>query len=498
LKDRHTVLNEKIDQYLNQIQTLEEKKNIQQEDFLKELTAQKKLVDLYKMNLEDSLKHIERLEENLSSLTSSYTEQSNSHKLKLQEISSSYEEKFKEFEQKKNEEMKELEKQILEQQQQQQQLQKENNDSSNTSSSSSAAALAAAAAAGGGGVMVRMNHEEMYLPTEYELIGKGYSLTTMYCQVLQLEKDLNTEKLQKQELELYLDRILKDIESKAPMIASLRRDHMRLVESHDQLTRKLDGIINENQKYKKLNMKLEKECEEVRLESQQVTLMNNDLCKQIQHLLRYSSSSSGGNGELTTEQQQFYQQQLAILQQHLQQQGGRRGGTSIVADDVISEYLVTYETIEELQKRNIQLLSIVRKLSMEQEDSVMKNSNSSSSSNSEEADIQATLDQTLAELEMMRESRQRMEDMVSSLIQQRDIYRAMLEDVDGVAPKQSQGQGMITEGGAGGGSSSVPTTPTRQSSHKQMEALQMKLGEVRSPVPSLPSSLPHPSPSWLD
>lgn len=461
MKDRLTVQNEKIDQYLNQIQTLEENKNIQQDDFLKELTAQKKLVDLYKMNLEDSLKHIERLEENLSSLTNSFTEQSNSHKVKLQEIHSSYDEKFKQFEQKKNEQIEELEKYILELKNDQQ-VQKENNDSTNS----------LALAAGGGGVMVRMHHsnEEVYLPTEYELIGQGYSLTTMYCQVLQLERDLNTEKLKKQELELYLDRILRDIENKAPMIASLRRDHMRLIESHDHLTKKLDGIINENNKFKKVNMKLEKESKDIQMESTQLTLMNNDLCKQIQHLLKFSQNS--GQNELTFEQQQFYQQQLSLLQQHFQQQGGY-GTKAIGADDVISEYLVTYDTIDELQKRNIQLLSIVRKLSMEQEDNVRNRTQDGQLTVRNDEEIQATLDQTLTELEMMKESRQRMEDMVSSLIQQRDIYRAMLEDVDGAAPNNQQHKRLVE-----GGSSSMPTTPTRQSSNKQIEALQMKLGEV--------------------
>jgi nucleoprotein TPR len=416
------------------------------------------------MNLEDSLKHIERLEENLSSLTSSYTAQSNSHKLKIQEIHSGYEEKFKQLEQQKKEQMEELERQIVELKNDQQ-FQKENNDFSNNSA-------AAAAAAAGGGVMVRLQHhgnEEVYLPTEYELIGKGYSLTTMYCQVIQLEKDLNNEKLRKQELELYLDRILRDIENKAPMIASLRRDHMRLIESHDQLTKKLDGVINENNKFKKLNMRLEKESQEISTESSQLTLMNQDLCKQIQHLLRYQNS---GSNELNSEQQQFYQQQLSLLTQQLRQSGNN---VSIDSNDVISEYLVTYETIDELQKRNIQLLSIVRKLSTEQEDKVSMSRRGSQEGQqltviSSSEDVQTTLDQTLAELEMMRESRQRMEDMVSSLIQQRDIYRAMLEDVDGAAgPTQRM---------SAGGSSSMPTTPTRQSSNKQMEALQMKLGEV--------------------
>jgi nucleoprotein TPR len=447
-----------MDQYLAQIQSLEENKNTQQSDFLKELTAQKKLVDLYKMNLDDSLKHIERLEENLTSLTNHCSEQTNSFKSKLSEVHSSYVEKMKQLDQEHSLQITDLQKQLAELSQQR---------DTYTAAATSSASLQITNGSS-------QQLEENYLPTEYELIGQGHTLTTMYSHGLQIEQELNNVRLKKQELELYLDRILKDIENKAPMIASLRRDHMRLIESHDQLTKRLDGLINENNKYKKMNAKLEKEARESGAEAHRLDQINNDLCNQIQHLLKLQNN---GHNQLSQEQQSSYQQQLALLTS-----ARGRGGGSVDAHDVITEYLVTYETIDELQKRNIQLLSIVRRLSSEQEEKTARSSLNSGEGQlvtMNQEDIQATLSHTLAELEMMREARQRMEDMVSSLIQQRDIYRAMLEDVDGTQHPRTPSR--LTSGNGHGSTPSTPTSsstalaPSRQ---KQLEDLQIKLKET--------------------
>jgi nucleoprotein TPR len=493
-QDRVSVQNEKIDQYLSQIQSLEENKNTQQHDFLKELTAQKKLVDLYKMNLDDSLKHIERLEDNLSSLTSHCTEQTNSFKNKIIEMNSNFTEKMRQVDHDHTVQLNELQKQLKELHQQ-----KENYEMND--SSSSAGGGGGVGTGGGSGSTLQIvsgvcgasrTYEENYLPTEYELIGQGHTLTTIYSHGILIEKELNDVKLKKQELELYLDRILRDIENKAPMIASLRRDHMRLIESHDQLTKRLDNIINENHKYKKINFKLEKDLLESVNETSSLHQMNSDLCKQIQHLLKFQNH---GVSHLSDEQQSSYQQQLSLFTRT----SSTVDAPAAAAHDVITEYLVTYETIEELQKRNIQLLSIVRRLSTEQEEKVSygmrgrggggggggsgggDNEGSQLVVSMNQEEIQVTLSQTLSELESMRESRQRMEDMVSSLIQQRDIYRAMLEDVDGTQQHPRTP-----------GHTSAPSTPTSTSRHlsstthkqqqhqhqQQLEDLQLKLKET--------------------
>lgn len=105
---------------------------------------------------------------------------------------------------------------------------------------------------------------------------------------------------------------------------------------------------------------------------------------------------------------------------------------------VISDYLVKYDDVAELQTRNAQLLKVVRQLSEEQE----KTSNSSamvpmSSSRSGTPSKRASEEQltaassalqsALGELQEMRAARQRTEDMVMGLVQQRDMYRAMVE-----------------------------------------------------------------------
>lgn len=111
---------------------------------------------------------------------------------------------------------------------------------------------------------------------------------------------------------------------------------------------------------------------------------------------------------------------------------------------VISDYLVTFDDVAELQTRNAQLLQVVRKLSEEQEkwnssNSLVATGTPTSGRRSSGADEQITaaqsaLQSALSELQEMRAARQRTEDMVIGLVQQRDMYRAMVE----VSPQGNQ------------------------------------------------------------
>lgn len=61
-------------------------------------------------------------------------------------------------------------------------------------------------------------------------------------QVVTAQKTAAEENRKRKECELYLERILKDIESKAPLIASQRRDYGRVLEAHSQLSQQVDVL----------------------------------------------------------------------------------------------------------------------------------------------------------------------------------------------------------------------------------------------------------------
>jgi len=104
---------------------------------------------------------------------------------------------------------------------------------------------------------------------------------------------------------------------------------------------------------------------------------------------------------------------------------------------VISDYLVKYDDVAELQTRNAQLLKVVRQLSEEQEKlsnstAMVPASSRSGTPNKRVSEEQLAaasnaLQSALSELQEMRAARRRTEDMVLGLVQQRDMYRAMVE-----------------------------------------------------------------------
>merc|ERR1711871_160570 len=121
-----------------------------------------------------------------------------------------------------------------------------------------------------------------------------------------------------------------------------------------------------------------------------------------------------------------------------------RDGTN--ATDVISDYLVTFENVQELQQKNMQLLQITRKLAEDQERLETEGREGPES-------MKKALDAANKELASLREARIRTEDMVLGLVQQRDMYRAMVEESDKV-DKRSPSNKMVP-------SNSAHTSPSK-------------------------------------
>lgn len=248
---------------------------------------------------------------------------------------------------------------------------------------------------------ISINTLSTQLPSNFEDIN----ITELYDRLVLLERELLQERNKRKETELYMNQILKDVENKAPLIAKQRRDYQRIVQSHHQLTEKIDRLTEENH-YLKTNTK-DSELKIAQLVKQQKLLEvhNADLSRQIQHILRVSMQAELGDNS------------MAILSE-----------PSVVEESegqgIISNHLIVYNNIEELQSRNEQLVQVIRKLCDEKEAlEAQQFSNSTGSMNSLDLLKQATL-----ELSELKESRTKSEEMVAVLIQQRDMYRSMIEN----------------------------------------------------------------------
>jgi nucleoprotein TPR len=255
---------------------------------------------------------------------------------------------------------------------------------------------------------------------EAHLAAHGLTPKQMYDHIVELEETLQAERNEKDKLQLYMDRIVKEVQEKAPVLMGLRLDHERTVASHTQLSEKLDHYMQELAKSKanekqawKEKTAFEKKCESL---AQSV----DDLSRQVQHLLFRSQD---------------------------QQQAGH-----FTSGDVGSENLVVFKDVQELQTRNQQLLTVVRELTeMNKHKGGDKASSGGTDADSTDSsahliitgDSDDELDQIGAssaikkrlsmarkEIQELRTEREQEREMITAIVKQRDMYRVLLAQSD--------------------------------------------------------------------
>lgn len=102
----------------------------------------------------------------------------------------------------------------------------------------------------------------------------GIGMTELYDRIVQTEKELYHERSKRREAEMYMQQILKDVESKAPVIAAQRRDYHRVVEAHTNLKSRLDILVQENNDLRKMLKGMEKKMHDAVEEAQALEVHN--------------------------------------------------------------------------------------------------------------------------------------------------------------------------------------------------------------------------------
>ena len=91
------------------------------------------------------------------------------------------------------------------------------------------------------------------------------------------------------------------------------------------------------------------------------------------------------------------------------------------ADGAISERLVTFKNVQELQEKNAELLVVIREVTSKQE------AQESKLVEERTADLKKELDSVREQLEELTDARRRQEALVENIIVQRDMYKSMTE-----------------------------------------------------------------------
>ena len=273
----------------------------------------------------------------------------------------------------------------------------------------------------------------------------GLSITQMYSSYNELKAENEFEKRRNQKLTSTLDDMIQDLETRQPEIEELRADHNRLELEIAEMSSLVDLVGKERDQALRSAKKWEGQMEAKVKEGEVLRQQLRDLSSQVKVFLMEVHLRDQGHNDLSVEARV----QLERLAQG--QVDGEVAEGMTDTDRFISENLVTFRTMDELQEQNMNLLRITRELGekMEHEESVRKRLEETRDWD----DLQQKYGRCKDEIKSLMTQSQ-------SYIRERDMFRSMLAhrgqlphgttanslldtSINGHTPTTSPGQGEV-------------------------------------------------------
>ncbi|XP_045130805.1 nucleoprotein TPR-like [Portunus trituberculatus] len=232
-----------------------------------------------------------------------------------------------------------------------------------------------------------------------QLVSKGLSLTQLYGEYLSTTEKLMAVEEENKRLKRYVDQILKEIEERVPVLKKQREDHQKSLETITALQTQLEEALVDIEKQRL-------EADEARRRSSYMDRENKRLDSQVKDLSK----------------------QVTIL---VSQVEAARAGlpppiipnnskNPSIAGDVISQRLVAFRDVAELQEQNMSLRVSLRELSEQLETSEQ------SAVDEKTKELKEELSAAKAQLSELTTARERQEALMTNLVHQRDMYRTLL------------------------------------------------------------------------
>ncbi|KAA8898570.1 hypothetical protein TRICI_006525 [Trichomonascus ciferrii] len=251
----------------------------------------------------------------------------------------------------------------------------------------------------------------------------GGSLVQLYSDFQDTKNRLEREKYKNEALRLEMDHILEEMESHAPAILAEREESKRLEGELAELSVQLERSNNEldevKSKLKTAEISNKDSEREQRLLSQQV----KDLSRQVQNLLIQIQMLTDSEPPLNPDEHSELQKLL----------NGESNGDESDTDRLISQRLVLFKNIIEMQKQNENLLKVTRELGqkMEQEEQEAKKKMESLESSAVEEAKEA--------IKALQEDLARSQNKVSALQRERDMFRRMASNKENTSDETNTG-----------------------------------------------------------
>ncbi|XP_042370774.1 translocated promoter region b, nuclear basket protein [Plectropomus leopardus] len=241
-------------------------------------------------------------------------------------------------------------------------------------------------------------------------IKPGMKLTELYTAYVESQEQLQLERLENKRVNKYLDDIVQEVEAKAPILKRQRDEHERMQKSVASLSAKLEQAVKEVHRLQKEADEANKRSSVLERDNQRCDLQLGDMAQQVRVLLIELEEARGN---------------------HVIHEEEVSSADVSSTSEVISQHLVTFRSVEELQKQNQRLLVALRELSDAQEKEELE------STGNKRGELEQSLEKAQTELESLKEQRSQQIKMTESIVRQRDMYRVLLAQATGVSfPQQ--------------------------------------------------------------
>ncbi|NWX44659.1 TPR protein, partial [Steatornis caripensis] len=174
-----------------------------------------------------------------------------------------------------------------------------------------------------------------------KVVKPGMKLTELYNAYVETQDQLLLEKLENKRINKYLDEIVQEVEAKAPILKRQREEFERSQKAVASLSAKLEQAMKEIQRLQEDADKANKDSSLLERENQRLSIQVKDLSQQIRVLLMELEEARGN---------------------HVIRDEEVSSADISSSSEVISQHLVSYRNIEELQQQNQRLLVALREL----------------------------------------------------------------------------------------------------------------------------------------
>ncbi|KAM9832571.1 translocated promoter region b, nuclear basket protein [Neosynchiropus ocellatus] len=236
-------------------------------------------------------------------------------------------------------------------------------------------------------------------------IKPGMKLTEIYSAYLENQEQLQLERLENKRVNKYLDDIVQEVEAKAPILKRQRDEHERLQKSVASLSAKLEQAVKDVYRLQNETDEANKRSSVLERENQRCEMQIKDMAKQLRVLLIELEEARGN---------------------HVLPESDVSSANVSSTSELISQHLVTYRSVEELQMQNQRLLVSLRELADEKEKEELE------ATVDKRAELEEDWKKALAEVESLKEQRGQQIKLTESIVRQRDMYRVLLAQATGV------------------------------------------------------------------